>query len=152
MPTSLPTRRSSDLNSYVWTGGGFTGTHAYANGTKNFSPAAIGNVTQVADLAITVTVTGSIFGNVNSTAGNAGAARSGSEYSSSGTTVLDLDGSGTYVAEYDQKSESTPISGGDSTVVVSGQVARRNAGGSANIYSQGANSTPVTITGWVDRK
>src|SRR3546814_15406718 len=147
MPTSLPTRRSSDLNSYVWTGGGFTGTHAYANGTKNFSPAAIGNVTQVADLASTVTVTGSIFGNVNSTAGNAGAARSGCEYSRSGTTVLDLDGSGTYVAAYAKKWESTPISGADSTVVVSGKVERSNGGGGDKINSQGSISTRVQTNG-----
>src|SRR3546814_12110029 len=86
----------SRCTSYVSTGGAVSGTNAGANGTRNYSPAAIGNVTQVADLASTMTVPGSIYGNVNSTAGNAGAARSGSEYSSSGTTVLDLDGSGTY--------------------------------------------------------
>src|SRR3546814_19075462 len=106
-------KRTDTLFPYTTLFRSVSGTYAGANGTKNVSPAAIGNVTQVADLASTVTVTGSIFGNVNSTAGNAGAARSGSEYSSSGTTVLDLDGSGTYVAEYAQKSESTPISGGE---------------------------------------
>src|SRR3546814_11095076 len=58
------TEEQSGSNSYVSTGGGVSGTYAGANGTKNFSPAAIGNVTQVADLASTVTVTGSIFGNV----------------------------------------------------------------------------------------
>src|SRR3546814_8886182 len=80
-------KRTDTLFPYTTLFRSVSGTYAGANGTKNFSPAAIGNVTQVADLASTVTVTGSIFGNVNSTAGNAGAARSGSEYSSSGTTV-----------------------------------------------------------------
>lgn len=143
------TEERTDSGSYTATGGSVTGTYAGANGTKNFFPAAIGNVTQVADLASTVNATGAIFGNVSSTAGNSGVASSSYESSSTETTVLDADGSGAYTGEYAAKSETTALAGGDSKVTISGQVARSNAGGSASVSSQGTNSSTVVISGSV---
>lgn len=143
------TEERTDSGSYTATGGSVTGTYAGANGTKNFFPAAIGNVTQVADLASTVNATGAIFGNVSSTAGNSGVASSSYESSSTETTILDADGSGTYTGEYAAKSETTAVAGGDSKVTIAGQVARSNAGGSASVNSQGTNSSTVVVSGSV---
>jgi uncharacterized protein YhjY with autotransporter beta-barrel domain len=148
---SSVTVERADSNSYTATGGNVTGTYAGANGTKNFVPAAIGNVTQVADLASTVTVTGSIFGNVSSTAGNSGISGSLNKSGSTEATVLDVDGTGTFAGEYAQSYESTAIAGGDSKVVIAGRVATSNAGGSANVFSQGTNSSSVTISGSVEQ-
>lgn len=146
---STGTEVSSGSSSYMSTGGNVTGTYAGANGTRNFVPAANGNVTQVADRASTAIVTGAVFGDVNSMAGNAGFASSSSQYSANEATVLDVDGTGSYSATFAEKSESTPTVGGDSKVTVTGQVARSNAGGSANVYSQGTNSSTVAIGGSV---
>lgn len=144
------TEQGTQSTSYVSTGGSVTGTYAGANGTLNFSPAAIGNVTQVADQASTVTITGAVLGNVSSVAGNAGVASSSSETSGKGTTIVDVDGTGSFTGGYSESSETTAISGGDSKVVVSGKVARSNAGGSAGVYSQGTNSSTVAISGSVE--
>ncbi|RYY28781.1 MAG: autotransporter outer membrane beta-barrel domain-containing protein [Sphingomonadales bacterium] len=131
------------------TGGNVTGTYAGANGTQNFSPAAIGNVTQIADLASTANVTGSVFGNLTSIAGNSGTAGSTSASSSTQTTVLDVDSTGSFAGDYKNSSASTGTVGGDSKVTVAGQVARSNAGGSASVFSQGANASTVVISGSV---
>lgn len=145
------TEQQSGSETYTSTGGNVTGTYAGANGTLNFDDSpALGNVTQVADRASTVTVSGAVFGNVSSTAGNAGSASSSSKYSSSETSVFDIDGNGSFAAEYANSSETTAISGGDSTVTVSGRVARSNAGGTANVVSNGANSSTVVISGSVE--
>jgi hypothetical protein len=146
---SSVTEEQAQSGSYSQTGGSVTGTYAGANGTKNFFPAAIGNVTQVADLASTVNATGAIFGNVSSTAGNSGVASSSYESSSTETTILDADGSGAYTGEYVAKSETTAVAGGDSKVTIAGQVARSNAGGSASVSSQGTNSSTVVVSGSV---
>ncbi|HEV7312242.1 autotransporter outer membrane beta-barrel domain-containing protein [Sphingopyxis sp.] len=148
--SSFAEERASS-NSYTATGGSVTGTYAGANGTKNFVPAAIGNVTQVADLASTVTVTGSVFGNVNSTAGNSGVAGTLDKSSSSEAVVLDVDANGTRSGEYADSYEATAISGGDSKVVIAGQVATSNAGGSASVFSQGTNSSSVAVSGSVEQ-
>jgi len=140
-------RTQSDV--YTATGGNVTGTYAGANGTTNFFPAAIGNVTQVADLASTVNATGAIFGNVSSVAGNSGVANTSFESSSAATTVLDVDGSGTHTGKFSSESSSAMVAGGDSKVIIAGQVARSNAGGSASVTSQGVNSSTVVVSGSV---
>lgn len=146
------TEERASSNSYTATGGSVTGTYAGANGTTNFGSPTVGNVTQVADLASTVTVTGSIFGDVRSTAGNSNVAGTLSKNSSSETTVLDVDASGTRRGEYADSYEETAISGGDSKVVIAGRVAvSENAGGSANVISQGTNSSSVAVSGSVEQ-
>lgn len=145
------TEERTNSNSTTVTGGSVTGTFAGANGTKNFVPAANGTVTQVADLASTVNVTGAVFGNVNSYAGNSGTAGSSSANSSSETTVLDVDGTGTFAGKYAESSETTAISGGDSKVTIAGRVATGNAGGGGFVYSQGANSSSVIVSGSVEQ-
>jgi hypothetical protein len=51
------------------TGGSVTGSYAFANGDASFG-SAVGHITQSADKASTATISGSVVGNVNSTAGN----------------------------------------------------------------------------------
>lgn len=133
------------------TGGNVAGTYAGANGTKNFVPGANGTITQIADLASTATVTGAVFGNVNSYAGNSGVAGSSFANSSSETTVLDVDGTGTFSGKYAESSETTAISGGDSKVTIAGRVATGNAGGGGFVYSQGTNSSSVVVSGSVEQ-
>ncbi len=148
------------------TGGSVTGTYAGTVGLDNNyvgglpvgkTPGTL--ISQTADQASTVNVTGSVFGaNIQSTAGSYNSA---SSKSSTSTDVQSLDGSKNIVTETYNKSgssssSSTVNSGGLSTVMITGKVIQPNttAGypeGSSSVSSTGTSGSSVTLNnGQVD--
>jgi len=123
------------------TGGSVTGTYAFANGDASFG-SAVGHITQSADKASTATISGSVVGNVNSTAGN-GFTNSFASNSTI-TQVLDTAGNGTASGSGTDTSKFSTNAGGVSTVTVTGAV-KRGGLPSANVNSFGREGSSVTV-------
>lgn len=147
--TPAPTDKTTTVNkldqisSQGSNGGSVTGTYAGANGTLNFAPAADGSVFQSANKDSTATVSGSIFGNLNSDAGT-GFATKGT-FSQNSTTVLDTTGKGTKTGGQSNLNQYTD-GPGTSTVNITGVVGAGNVGSAANVVSTGGTGSKVTLT------
>jgi len=149
LTTTVETKNAYSSES---TGGNVTGTYAGANGTLNFPPAADGSIIQQANGASKATVTGSVFGNLSSNAG-VNAYNVSSESAGTTTTIVDVDGNGGRTSDAAYEYTSGPVSGGDSTVVVSGRVGNGNAHpfrSAGNVDSFGTNSSSVAVSGIVE--
>jgi hypothetical protein len=140
--TFAETRKNSNINTAV--GGNVTGTYAGANGTLNFSPPANGTVSQTALRESSATVSGALFGNLTSAAGQVTANSSSSESSTNST--IDSAGTGTRTGSNSGASSSDRGAGGVSKVSVTGIVGAGNVGG-GNVTSNGAVSSAVTVGG-----
>ena len=132
----------SDTDDTSSTGGSVTGYYAFANGDASFG-SAVGHITQSADKASTATISGSVVGNVNSTAGN-GFTNSFASNSTI-TQVVDTAGNGTLSGNGTDTSKFTRNAGGVSTVTVTGAVKRGQFLGSANVNSTGREGSSVTV-------
>jgi hypothetical protein len=132
----------SDTDDTSSTGGSVTGSYTFANGDASFG-SAVGHITQSADKASTATISGSVVGNVNSTAGN-GFTNSFASNSTI-TQVVDTAGNGTLSGNGTDTSKSSRNAGGVSTVTISGAVKRGQFLGSANVNSTGREGSSVTV-------
>jgi hypothetical protein len=134
------------------TGSSVTGTYAGIVGLLNpvvggqyVGAAPAGSITQTADLASTITVSGVTYGvSVNA---NAGAYAQQNQSAGTSKTVDSYDGAGvyqgqTYASSSSSSSSSTVAPGGVSTVTVTGSVLYRN-----NVSQFGVGSANVNATG-----
>lgn len=148
--TPAPTDKTTTVNKFDQTstqasnGGSVTGTYAGANGTLNFAPAADGSVFQSANKDSTATVSGSIFGNLNSDAGTGGTSKN--TFSQNSTRVLDTTGKGTQSGGQSSTNEFAD-GPGTSTVNITGVVGVGNTGAAAvNVVSTGGTASKITLT------
>ncbi|MET0186642.1 MAG: hypothetical protein ABW210_14425, partial [Achromobacter sp.] len=141
--TTIESRNTSATNR---TGGNVTGTYANSNGTLNFGVNGDGSVNQVADKASRATVSGVVYGRVNSQAGSAN-----TETSSESRSVQVLTGgNGTRNLNSASNSKSTTNTGGDSSVTVSGKLARGQAGIDPTVFSTATGNSTVAVSGSVE--
>jgi len=138
---------NSTSNSYTPVAASITGTYSGTNGEASFAPVTSGSIAQYATGASTLTESGTVYGSLTS---NAGATGNSDAYST--TTVTTTDGkdpaTGTYVQTYKDAYTQTPLTGGISTVTVSGLVS--NALGSVAVNSYGNTGSTVNVSGTVD--
>ena len=136
------------------TGGSVEGTYAGTNGEINLPPInTVGTVSQTANKASKVTVSGTIYGDVNSEAGTG--TNSTVTTNTSSITVDDvavLPSSGSVTVNNTKATATSSTAGGDSTVTVSGKVVNGTPGvvifaGTGNVVSKGKDSSTVTISG-----
>lgn len=128
----------------VANGGDVTGTYSGTNGTLNFTPSADGSVNQLANKASTATVSGTVYGDVNSTAGTG---RNETNHNTESTKrVLGSDNVGTYRLDRTRVETAASTLGGVSTVNVTGKVAVGNGSSNASIESSGTDASAVTLT------
>lgn len=140
--TTTVTKSDATVNQNS-TGGSVSGTYANANGTLNFSPSADGSVNQNANKDSTATVSGAIFGNLTSDAGNG--TTNTQMAANNSTIVLDTTGKGT--GSGGGSSSSIGSDGpGTSTVSITGIVGKGNVGSAANVNSFGSTGSKVTLT------
>ena len=146
--TPAPTDKTTTVNKFDQTsnqstnGGSVSGTYSGANGTLNFAPAADGSVFQSANKDSTATVSGSIFGNLNSDAGTGFVSKG--TFSSNSTTVLDTTGKGTKSGGQSNLGEYTD-GPGSSVVTITGTVGAGNVGAAANVVSTGSTASKVSL-------
>jgi hypothetical protein len=132
------------------TGGSVDGTYAGTSGEVNFAPTGPGTVTQTANKASKATVSGIVYGDVNSTAGTG--TNVALDFKTVNTTITDtaaLPASGSDSVVESSKTVTTSTAGGDSTVTVSGKVLDTKGGG--NVTSAGTDSSTVTVSGLVSQ-
>ncbi len=124
-------------------GGDVTGTYAGINGSLNFGAGNDGSISQVSGKNSTATVSGTVYGNVSSTA-------QGTSQNSENVGVVtdsrDGAGTGTVVSSSTATNQVTST-GGVSTVNVSGAVARNDLGFGGNVNSSGNGGSAVNING-----
>lgn len=128
------------------TAGSIVGTYSGSNGSLNFAPIVDGSISQNAAKDSSLTVSGTVFGAVNSAAGN------GVNQTSSTTelteTRLDTAGTGTRTREATSQFKSTQVAG-TSAVTVSGAV-NDSTVSSASVQSTGNNKASAAISGRVE--
>ncbi len=138
--TTTTTQSSSSSESV---GGDIDGTYAGINGSLNFGTGNDGSVVQNTVGNSTATVSGSVYGNVSSTA-------QGFSSASSSTTVdtdsRDAAGTGAVVSSSTSSSQSA-TTGGTSTVNISGTVAPGDSGLSGSVNSNGFAGSAVNLNG-----
>jgi Uncharacterized protein with a C-terminal OMP (outer membrane protein) domain len=127
------------------TGGNVTGTYSGSNGTLNFV-SGDGSITQEADKASKATVTGTVYGSLNSYAGSSNSTELDQDKT---VTVLDTAGDGTRTITSSDDETTTTNAGGDSTVTVSGKLVEGSVGGTPSLYSSATGNSAVTISGSV---
>ena len=131
------------------TGGSVDGLYAGTNGEVNFAPTSLGTITQTANKASTALVSGTVYGNVSSTAGTG---TNNTTTISSVSTLIDdvavLPSSGSDSNVTSSTSVSKSTAGGNSTVTVSGKVLNTLGGG--NVSSTGTDSSTVGVSGTVN--
>ncbi len=133
------------------TGASVDGTYAGTNGELNFAPLTAGSVTQTASKASKATVSGTVYGAVNSTAGSG----NNTQTDISQSTISSNDTGPPVVTKLDVVNSSTVVTkttaGGDSTVNVTGGVRTHTPTGTVgNVSSSGNDSSTVTVSGRVD--
>lgn len=133
-------------------GGNVSGTYSGSSGTLNFD-AITGSIFQRADQASTVTISGTVDGNVNSFGGGAGLFLGGSAKQSNTTTfdqttVTDTKtGDATITGTQTNEFIITAAKGGDSSVIVNGgTVGVSLTGTGGNIGSTGTSTSTVALT------
>lgn len=139
------TVENSSSSSSASVGGNVNGTYAGTNGTLNFGTGSDGSIYQSADKASTATVTGVVYGELESEAGS-----DNSESASASTIVTVLSGgNGTRNTDTSSSNTTTTNAGGDSSVTVSGKLARGDAGVTPNLRSEARGNSTVAISGSV---
>lgn len=128
----------------VANGGDVTGTYSATNGTLNFSSPADGTVTQSANKASTATISGTVYGSVNSTAGTG--RNETNQNAESTKKVFGSDNVGTNRLDETRVATTASTLGGVSTVIVTGKVAEGNGGGGSSVNSKGTDASIVTLT------
>ena len=147
-PPALTTDSSKAAfsTSIVQTGGSVSGTYSGVNGTLNFTPGADGSISQTATKNSTASVSGTVFGNLSSVAGN-GENSESSDFASS-VSVLDAAATGTNTGSSGSQFTSTTVAG-ISDVTVSGAVNQGPFGTAGNVTSTGSDASNVAVTGSV---
>ena len=151
--TTTTTKTTSDITAA--TGGAVDGTYSGVNGEVNFAPLSAGTVTQTANKSSKAVVSGTIYGNLTSTAGTG--TNSDVQSSQKNVTVVDTataPPSGSTNVTNTKTTTTKSTAGGDSTVTVSGKVTHMDAGavvaglaGLGNVTSTGTDSSTVTVSG-----
>jgi len=136
---------SSGTNMSKAIGGDITGTYSGTNGTLNFSPAANGSITQNAQGNSTATISGAVFGNVNSNAGLG--FTNESSFINMNKSTSDDNGDGSDSSTSSSSNSQNNINGGTSTILVTGSVRQGNSGSGGSINSSATDASTVTADG-----
>lgn len=138
--------KNASTTTFTNTAGSIVGIYSGSNGSLNFDPIVDGSINQNAAKDSSITVSGAVFGAVNSTAG------SGVNQTTSNTelteTKINTAGTGTRTREATDQFKSTEIAG-ISTVTVSGAVNDSKVS-SASVQSTGNSKASAAISGRVE--
>lgn len=146
LDVTATTTKSASSTTVTNTAGSIVGTYSGSNGSLNFAPIVDGSISQNAAKDSSLTVSGTVFGAVNSAAGNGvNSTTSNTELTE---TRLDTAGTGTRTREATSQFKSTQVAG-SSTVTVSGAV-NDSTVSSASVQSTGNNKASAAISGRVE--
>ena len=143
------TNTSTLSSSTTATGANVTGTYSGTNGEASFAPVTQGTITQTASGDSNATLSGTLYGSLNSNAGFDFLPQTGTyDRSAVTTTVVDSASPANNTTTYAfSETQTRTGAAGTSTVTVSGLVS--DYLGAANVNSSGSTASNVAVSGTV---